>query len=338
MRIGVPRETKEGEARVGLIPRDIAVLAADGHEARVQSGAGARIAFNDDAYRAAGARIVSPAEAWQAELVVKVKELQDADFGNLRGPQTIFGFHHLLGGPQRTRRLAAAGVTAIAFEMVRAPAGTFPMIAPMSVIAGRMAIEVATKHLGHAPANVLVLGAGPAGSSAAEAARDAGAKVTVLRRANATPQAIERAALEADLVVGAVFVAGEATPKLLSRSLVSRMRRGAMIVDVSIEEGGVAETSRSTTHGEPVFVEEGVIHYCVGNMPAAEPALAAEAISAAALPYVRELASKGIGRAVRDNPALRGGVLIWKGRVNHAGIAREAGLPYTSLTDRDLDD
>ena len=338
MRIGVPRETKEGEARVGLVPRDIAMLAADGHEARVQSGAGARIAFDDDAYRAAGARIVSPAEAWEAELVVKVKELQDADFGNVRGPQTIFGFHHLAGEPQRTRRLAAAGVTAIAFEMVRDASGAFPMLAPMSAIAGRMAIEVGAKHLGHTPANVLVLGAGPAGSNAAEAARAAGAKVTVLRRADATPQAIERAALEADLVVGAVFVAGERTPKLLPRSLVSRMRRGAMIVDVSIEEGGVAETSRSTTHAQPTYVEEGVIHYCVGNMPAAKPAVAADALSAAALPYVRELASMGIGRAVRDNPALRGGVLIWKGRVNHEGIAREAGLPYTSLTDRDLDD
>ncbi len=338
MRIGVPRETKEGEARVGLIPRDVAVLTADGHDARVQSGAGSRIAFDDDAYRAAGARIVSPAEAWQAELVVKVKELQEADFANVRGPQAIFGFHHLAGEPQRTRRLAAAGVTAIAFEMVRDAGGMFPMLAPMSAIAGRMAIEVGTKHLGHAPANVLVLGAGPAGSNAAEAARAAGANVTVLRRADATPQAIERAALEADLVVGAVFVAGERTPKLLPRSLVSRMRRGAVIVDVSIEEGGVAETSRPTTHAEPTFVEEGVIHYCVGNMPAAEPAAAAEALSAAALPYVRELASKGIGRAVRDNSALRGGVLIWKGRVNHAGIAREAALPYTALTDRDLDD
>jgi len=338
VRIGVPRETKEGEARVGLIPRDVAALTAEGHEARVQSGAGARIAFDDDAYRAAGARIVSPAEAWQAELVVKVKELQDADFANVRGPQAIFGFHHLAGEPQRTRRLAAAGVTAIAFEMVRDASGTFPMLAPMSAIAGRMAIEVGTKHLGHAPVNVLVLGAGPAGSNAAGAARDAGASVTVLRRADATPQAIERAALEADLVVGAVFIAGERTPKLLPRSLVSRMRRGAVIVDVSIEEGGVAETSRPTTHAAPTFVEEGVIHYCVGNMPAAEPAAAADALSAAALPYVRELASKGIGRAVRDNPALRGGVLIWKGRVNHAGIAGEAGLPYTSLTDRDLDD
>jgi alanine dehydrogenase len=267
-----------------------------------------------------------------------VKELQDADFANVRGPQAIFCFHHLLGEPQRTRRLAAAGVTAIAFEMVRDANGMYPMIAPMSVISGRMAIAAGTKHLGHAPRHVLVLGAGHAGSSAAEAARAAGSTVTVLRRATATPQAVEHAALEADLVVGAVFNAGEPTPRLLPRSLVARMRRGAMIVDVSIEEGGVAETSRPTTHAEPVFIAEGVIHYCVGNMPAAEPAVAAGAISAAALPYARELASKGIGCAVRENPALRAGVLIWKGRVNHPGIAQEAGLAYTALSDRDLDD
>jgi alanine dehydrogenase len=338
MRIGVPKETKEGEARVGLVPREVALLAADGHEVRVQSGAGSRISCDDDAYRAAGARIVSPPDAWGAELVVKVKELQDADFANLREPQALFCFHHLVGEPQRTRRLAAAGVTAIAYEMVRDATGLFPMIAPMSVIAGRMAVEAGTRHLGHAPSSVLVLGAGHAGSSAAEAARALGAKVTVLRRSTATPQAIEHAALEADLVVGAVFTAGEPTPKLLPRSLVSRMRRGAMIVDVSIEEGGVAETSRRTTHAEPTFVAEGVIHYCVSNMPAAEPAGAAQALSAAALPYVRELASKGIGRTLRENPALRAAVLIWKGRVNPPGIAREAGLAYTALSDRDLDD
>src|SRR5450432_1260072 len=185
MRIGVPKETKEGEARVGLVPGDVAILAADGHEVRVQSGAGVRVAEPDDTYRAAGARIVSPADAWGAELVVKVKELQEVDFGNVRGPQALFCFHHLVGAPQRTRRLAAAGVTAIAYEMLRDAAGMFPMMAAMSVIAGRLAVEAGTKHLGHAPASVLVLGAGHAGSSAAEAARAVGAKVTVLRRADA---------------------------------------------------------------------------------------------------------------------------------------------------------
>ena len=234
--------------------------------------------------------------------------------------------------------MAANGITAIAFEMVRDASGGFPLLAPMSVIAGRMAIEAGARHLGRAPRRVLVLGAGHAGRAAERAALERGASVTVLRRASATPAAIERAALEADLVVGAVFVPGSPTPKLLPRSLVARMKPGSMIVDIAIDAGGVAATSRPTTHAEPTFVEEGVIHYCVENMPSAHPAEAAAALSAAVLPYARELAVKGIARAVRENPALRAAVLVWKGRVTHAGIAREAGLAYTSLSDRDLED
>jgi alanine dehydrogenase len=303
----------------------------------VAADAGSAIGHDDRAYRDAGARIVSPAEAWDADLVVKVKELQKADYAHLRASQTLFCFQHLPGEPQRTRRLAAAGVSAIAFEMVRDANANFPLLAPMSAIAGRMAIEVGTQHLGRPPASVLVLGAGHAGTSAAAAARALGAKVTVLRRATATPEAVERAALEADLVVGAVFVPGEPTPKLLSRAVVKRMRRGSVIVDISIDAGGVAETSRATTHAQPTFVVDGVLHYGVANMPAAEPAAAAAALSAAVLPFARELAARGIGRALREDAALRAGVLVWKGRVNHPGIAAEAGLPYTALTDSDLE-
>jgi alanine dehydrogenase len=189
---------------------------------------------------------------------------------------------------------------------------------------------------------VLVLGAGHAGLEAAKAARAAGAEAVVLSRTAsaaaqaATPQAIERHALDADLVVGAVFVSGAPTPRLLPRALVARMKRGAMIVDISIDAGGVAETSRPTTHANPVYVEEGVIHYCVANMPAADPRAGTAALSAAALPYVHVLAAGGIARAVRDHAALRSGVLLWRGRVNHRGIAEEAGLPYTPLSDIDL--
>jgi alanine dehydrogenase len=285
-----------------------------------------------------GAIIVAPDEAWDADLIVKVKEVQEADYRNLHAGQTLFCFHHLPGEPERTRAIAASGITAIAFEMVRDAAGGFPLLAPMSEIAGRMALEVAARHLGRDPRNVLVLGAGHAGRAAERAAMERGASVTVLRRATATPEAIARAAREADLVVGAVFVPGAPTPKLLTRAVVAGMKRGAMIVDISIDAGGVAETSRPTTHARPTYVEEGVIHYCVPNMPAAEPALAAVAISEAVLPFARELAAKGIARALRENPALRSGVLVWKGRVNHAGIAKEAGLPYTPLSDRDLED
>jgi alanine dehydrogenase len=353
MRIGIPRETKEGERRVGLEPSGVEALVGDGHDVLVESGAGRGIGQGDGAYRETGAMIATAAQAWKAELIVKVKEIQAADLPHVKG-QAIFGFQQLPGEPERTRELAARGVTAIAFEMVRDSAGGFPLLAPMSVIAGRMALEVATRHLGRAPARVLVLGAGHAGSSAAQAALEAGARVTVLTRSAAScdaarsrwpgtveadiasAQAIERHALAADLVVGAVFVPAERTPKLLPRPLVARMKRGAMIVDISIDAGGVAETSRPTTHANPTYAEEGVIHYCVANMPAANPQESAAALSGAVLPFARELATKGIARAVRENPALRTGVLLWKGRVNQGGIAAEAGLAYTPLSDAEL--
>ncbi len=338
MRIGIPRETKPGELRIALVADHAATLARDGHEVRVASGAGGGVGHVDASFLDAGAHVVAAADAWDAELIVKVKEVQDADLPHLRAGQTLFCYHHLPGEPERTRAVAASGITAIAFEMVRDAGGGFPLLAPMSAIAGRMAIEAAARHLGRAPRNVLVLGAGHAGKAAEHAALESAAHVTVLRRSTATPLAVERAALEADLVVGAVFVPGAPTPKLLPRSLVARMKPGSMIVDISIDAGGVAETSRPTTHARPTFVEEGVIHYCVPNMPSAEPALAAAAISAAVLPFARELAAKGIARAVRENAGLRAGVVVWKGRVNHAGIAKEAGLAYTALTDRDLED
>jgi alanine dehydrogenase len=336
MRVGIPRETKEGERRVGMAPAHVAALARDGHAVVIETGAGHGIGADDADYRSAGARIVDAAQAWGAELVVKVKEVLPGDYPHLDAGAALFGFQQLPGEPDRTRALATRGVTAIAYEMVRDAAGRFPILAPMSVIAGRMSIAIGTQALGRAPARVLVLGAGNAGDAAAQAARDAGAAVDVLRSSTATPEAVERLALEADLVVGAVFIAGMPTPKLLPRALVARMKRGAVIVDISIDAGGVAQTSRPTTHAQPTFVEEGVIHYCVSNMPSADPRASAMALADAALPFVREMASKGIARAVWDNAALRNAVLLWKGRVNHAGIAREAGLAYTPLSDSDL--
>ncbi len=311
MRIGVPAETKAGERRVALVPDAVAVLAGDGHDVRVATRAGAGIGASDDDYRAAGAHVAQAVDAWDAELVVKVKELQDADFAHVVRGSTVFGFHHLVGHPELARKVAAAGIAALAFEAVRDAQGGFPLLAPMSVIAGRMAIDVATQALGHAPRDVLVLGAGHAGNAAADAARACGARVTQLRRATATPEAVRVAALAADLVVGAVFTAAEPTPKLLPRTLVAQMRRGAMIVDIAIEEGGVAETSRATTHTEPTFVAEGVIHYAVPNMPSARPSEAAHAISAAVLPYARMLGRHGIRRALDADPCLRAGVLAW---------------------------
>jgi alanine dehydrogenase len=342
VKIGIPREVKEGERRVGLTPAEVAVLARDGHEIWLESGAGMASGHRDEDYRAVRALVVPAGHAWRAELIVKVKEIQPGEEARATPGQTLFGFQHLVGEPAMTRELAARGLTAIALEMVRDADGEFPLLAPMSVIAGRMAIQVGTRHLGRAPAKVLVLGAGHAGLNAAAEAKGMGAEVVVLSRTAksiaqaVSPQAIERHALDADLVVGAVFIPGTPTPKLLPRSLVARMKRGAVIVDISIDAGGVAETSRPTTHADPVYVAEGVVHYCVGNMPAADPRASAVALAAAALPFVRELAGKGIARALRENAALRGGVLLWKGRVNHRGIAEEAGLPYTPLSDADL--
>lgn len=369
MRIGIPCETKEGERRVALDPQAAAVLVRDGHEVRVAQGAAAGIGANDGLYAAVGAQVVVPAAAWQADLVVKVKEMQPGEPANLMPDTTLFAFQHLVGEPERTRELAARGVTAIAYEMVQDAGGGFPLLAPMSVIAGRLAIQVGANLLtlpaggngtllagcpGAEPARVLILGGGHAGANAAEVAAALGARVTVLTRSArtrdalaarlggavevglATPELVERHALAADLVVGAVFVPGEATPKLLPRTLVRRMLPGSVIVDISIDAGGVAETSRPTTHAAPTFVAEGVVHYCVTNMPSAVARAGAAALSAAVLPYVRSLAGKGIARALREDAGLRAGVLLWRGRVTHAGIAAAAGLPFTALALEEL--
>jgi alanine dehydrogenase len=351
MKIGIPRETKDGESRVALLPAQVAQLTREGHAVVVENGAGSGVKVGDEAYAAAGATLVNASQAWSGELVVKVKEMQGEDFRYLYQGVTIFSFHHLPGHPARTRELAARDATAIAFEMVHDIEGYFPLLAPMSVIAGRLAIEEGTRLLGAKPGRVLVLGAGNAGLNAARCASRMRARVMILTRSEesrieareqgfsaeiASPESIEHYALEADVVVGAVFVPGQPTPKLLPRTLVARMKRGAVIVDVSIDGGGVAETSRPTTHADPSYTEEGVVHYCVPNMPAAIPAEGAVAIATAVLPFARELANKGIARAIGQNAMLQAGVLLWKGRVNHPGIAEEAGLPYIALTDNDL--
>ena len=353
MIVGVPREAKEGERRVALTPAAAQALASRGHEVRVEAGAGAAVDFPDDAYALAGARIVDAAGAWQADLMVKVKEILPAEFRHLKRGQAIFCFMHLAGEPALARELASRGVTGIAFEMVRDASGQFPLLAPMSVIAGRLAVARGIALLGCAPERVLVLGAGHAGACAAEAAAASGASVTMLCRRRESVEthrrrvgnrievgvadalAVERLALEADLVIGAVFLPGVPTPKLLPRSLVKRMRPGAVLVDVSIDAGGVAETSRPTTHADPSYVEEGVVHCCIANLPAAVPREASELLSAAALPFALRLAG-GLKRALRGSDALRGAVLLWQGRVTHEGIARETGLPFAPLDDRDL--
>jgi alanine dehydrogenase len=328
MIVGVPRETREGERRVALLPRAIEELTRAGHDVRIETRAGAGLGMGDDAFRDMGAHVVTARDVWTSDLIVKVKEIQDADLAVMAHGATIFSFHHLPGEPARTRSLAAKGASAIAFEMVRDAKGRFPLLAPMSAMAGRMVVE-------RFPAKrVLILGAGHAGRAAAEAAAKRGAEVVMLDSASATPEAIERHALDADLVVGAVFVAGKPTPKLLPHSLVKRMKRGAVIADISIDAGGVAETSRATTHAEPTYIVDGVVHYCVPNIPAADPPAASEAISQAALPYVLDLGRhESVAAALMEHRELREAVLLWEGRVTHPGIAAESGLDYTALTD-----
>lgn len=348
MNVGVPRETKPGERRVGLDPEAAAALAREGVAVRVESQAGAGIGASDTDYATAGATIVDRGAAWACELVVKVKELQADEWTGVPRGTAVFSFQHLVGAPDAVRSLAAAGLTAIAFEMVRDAKGRFPLLAPMSALSGKLAIDAALAH-GREVKRVLVLGAGNLGRAAARAALDRGLEVTLLCRRESTRAAIERefgahisaglatteaiaaAAISSDALVGAVFDAGSATPKLLSRALLARMKPGAILVDVCIEEGGIAETSRPTSHAQPTFVAEGVVHYAVGNMPAAVPGEASRALAAASVPYVRHMASRGVRAAVTEDPGLRSGVLLWEGRVTNSVLAREAGLPLEAL-------
>jgi alanine dehydrogenase len=350
--LGIPRETKEGERRVALVPEAVAELTTAGHEVLVETRAGMGIGCTDDAYRDAGADIVTARDAWDCDLVVKVKEVQEADLAVMPKGATIFSFHHLPGEPGRTRALAERGVSAIAFEMVRDARGRYPLLAPMSEIAGRMAIGIGTRLLGCKPDRVVIVGAGHAGLAAAREAARTGTPTRLFTRTETSRRAAEELGFDAriadcaavahsvpdaDLVIGAVFIPGAPTPKLLPRELVRSMRPGSVIVDISIDAGGVAETSHPTTHAEPSYVEEGVIHYCVPNIPALDPPAAAQAISRAVLPYVFDMSYAGVAAAVRDNPELRAGVLLWQGRVNHEGIAGEAQLPFHALVDSDLD-
>jgi len=346
--LGVPRETKPGERRVGLDPEGVAMLVREGFAVSVESGAGLGIDADDLDYRRAGAAIVDGAGAWAADVVVKVKELQPGEAQRVPRGTAVFSFQHLVGAPDAVRELAQAGLTAIAYEMVRDETGRFPILAPMSELAGQLAIEAAVAH-GRDVRRVLILGAGRVARAAADTALDHEMQVTVLcssatsqaslREAFggdiatglATPGEIAAAAIGVDALVGAVFAAGLPTPKLVTRALLSRMKPGSVLVDVCIEEGGISETSRRTTHEEPTFVEEGVVHYGVGNMPAAVPREATRALSNAVLPYLRRMQSLGLGGAIDADAGLRSGVLLWEGQVVDAALARESGLPLGSI-------
>jgi alanine dehydrogenase len=361
MRIGVPKEIKVHEYRVGLVPAGVRELVGSGHEVLVETNAGSGIGFDDSQYKAAGASIAgSPAEVFEkADLVVKVKEPQPAECALLRQGQVLFTYLHLAADPLQAQGLMKSGATAIAYETVTAPNGSLPLLTPMSEVAGRMSIQVGAASLqkanggfgvllggvpGVPPAKVVILGGGVAGKHAAEMAVGMRADVTIVDRsldrlrelsatfgaslltAYSTTETIERLVREADLVIGAVLVAGAAAPKLVTRAMLGTMKRGAVLVDISIDQGGCFETSRATTHAEPTFVVDGVIHYCVANMPGAVPRTSTFALTNATLPYVRAIADLGWQAAFKRDPGLAAGLNVHAGEITHDVVARSLGM------------
>ncbi|WP_135466644.1 alanine dehydrogenase [Crenalkalicoccus roseus] len=361
MLVGVPKEVKVHEYRVGLVPASVRELVAHGHEVLVETGAGAAIGFPDEAYRAAGAAIVPDAAAVfaRAELVVKVKEPQPREWAQLRPGQVLFTYLHLAPDPDQAKGLMESGCTAIAYETVTDAQGGLPLLAPMSEVAGRMAVQVGARCLekeaggagillsgvpGVPGAKVAIIGGGVVGSNAARIAHGMRARVTVLDKSPrvmqaldaefngavdtlfATSDSIEEAVIEADLVIGAVLVPGAAAPRLVTREMVRRMRPGSVVVDVAIDQGGCFETSRPTTHADPTYVVDGVVHYCVTNMPGAVARTSAVALNNATLPFTLQLADKGWKRACAENPHLAGGLNVHAGRVTHPAVAAALGL------------
>ena len=363
MHIGVPTEVKSDEDRVGLTPDSVAEIVAHGHEVTIQTGAGAGSGFADEEYTAAGAHIgAGPAEVFAAaELIVKVKEPQPAERALLRGHHVLFTFLHLAPDPEQADDLIASGCTAIAYESVVDRHGGLPLLAPMSQVAGRMAVQAGAQCLesvrggaglllGGVPgvpgAKVTVIGGGVVGRNAVQMAVGLSADVTVLDRDTevlerledrfgpavrtiyATRASTETAVVEADLVIGAVLVRGARAPKLVSTAMVRAMRNGSVIVDVAIDQGGCVETGRPTTHHEPTFITEGVVHYCVANMPGAVPRTSTKALNNATLPYLLALADQGPIAAMLNDAGLRAGLTVHRGAITEPAVAAALRRPF----------
>ena len=364
MKIGVPKEIKTHEYRVGLTPAGVRELTSHGHQVTVEHDAGLGIGYGDDAYIAAGASIAGGgAQIFAAvELIVKVKEPQPEEIAGLRRGQMLFTYLHLAADKTQTEGLIRSGATCIAYETVTDRFGTLPLLAPMSEVAGRMAVQVGAHCLereqggvgillggvpGVPPAKVVVLGGGVSGTNAARMAAGLEASVTIIDKSLprlkeldlqfgarattlfATSEAIERVVLTADLVIGAVLVPGAAAPKLVTRAMVKQMRPGSVMVDIAIDQGGCFETSRPTTHSIPTYVEEGVVHYCVTNMPGAVPRTSTYALTNATLPFILALADKGWRQAMLDDPYLRDGLNIHDRQVTHMAVAQAFGKHHT---------
>lgn len=367
MRIGVAKEIKPQEYRVALTPAGARELAQRGHEVLVETGAGLGSAFPDDAYERAGAAIGSVDDVWaRSELLLKVKEPIQPEYARLRPGLTLFTYLHIAADEALTAALVESGVTAIAYETVEKDDGSLPLLAPMSEIAGRLAPQAGAHHLekpndgrgillggvaGVAPARVLVIGGGMVGYNAAVIAMGMRAQVTILDRSvdrlrhleeilsgrvsllMSSSLQLEESIKGADLVVGAVLIPGALAPKLVTREMLGSMKRGSVLVDVAIDQGGCAETSRPTTHDEPVYMVDGVIHYCVANMPGAVPITSTRALTNVTLPYVEAIADHGIVEAIRRDPALARGVNVVGGFVTYEAVAEAHGLDYTPLED-----
>jgi alanine dehydrogenase len=364
MKIGVPKEIKNHEYRVGLTPASVREFVAHGHSVEVECGAGAAIGLDDAQYRAAGATLVDTAQEVfrNADMIVKVKEPQAAECAMLRGGQVLYTYLHLAPDPEQTAALVRSGAICVAYETITGANGGLPLLAPMSEVAGRMSIQAGAAHLekskggrgvllggvpGVSPGHVAILGAGVVGTHALQCAVGLGARVTILDKnvdrlrqldlvfgnrivtQYSNVQSVEEAVLSADLVIGGVLIPGAAAPKLVTRDTISRMRKGAVVVDVAIDQGGCFETSHATTHAEPTYVVDGVVHYCVANMPGAVARTSTFALNNATIGPGLALADLGWRAAMRGNPHLKAGLNVAEGKVVFEAVAKALGYEYT---------
>jgi alanine dehydrogenase len=365
MLIGLPKEIKNHEYRVGLTPASVRELTHHGHQVLVQNGAGSGIGMSDEQYVAAGATMASdPASIFaKADMIVKVKEPQPGECAMLRPGQILYTYLHLAPDPEQTKALVKSGAICIAYETITGPGGGLPLLAPMSEVAGRMAVQAGAAHLekskggmgvllggvpGVPAAHVVILGAGVVGTHALQMAVGMGAKVTVLDKnvdrlrhldlifgnrihtVYSSAQTVEDAVLDAELVVGGVLIPGAAAPKLVTRSMIARMKKGAVVVDVAIDQGGCFETSHATTHAEPTYVVDGVVHYCVANMPGAVARTSTFALNNATIGHAVALADKGWKQALKDNPHLKNGLNVASGQVTYEAVANDLGYAYVN--------
>ena len=365
MIVGVPKEIKDNEYRVAMTPGGVRQLVESGHKVRVETAAGEGSGFSDEEYKRVGAAIVpNAAEAWGANMVVKVKEPMPDEFRYLRSDLLLFTYLHLAADGKLTRELAKSGVAAVAYETVELASGSLPLLTPMSEVAGRMAVQVAAHYLekmnggrgkllggvpGVRPADVAIIGGGVAGTNAAQMALGMGAHTVILdidldrlrylgevlhghfTTISSNPLNVAEAVKHADVVIGSVLIKGAKAPTLVTREMIGTMKRGSVVIDIAVDQGGCIETTHATTHSDPVFLVDGVLHYCVANMPGAVPRTSTYALSNATLPYALKLANRGAADAVRSDPALAKGVNTFAGKITYPAVAQAFKLDYTPL-------